>query len=117
MHRHENVHIIVPNERLADHVAYQLGYFAIGLENVDFCVIPTDDVWVRDSLLTDAAHSNYLVANGVVLVPVFGNANDETAKAIIGEQFPGREVVGIDSVAIVENGGAIHCVTQQQPAV
>jgi agmatine/peptidylarginine deiminase len=72
------------------------------------------DAW-RVSPLTDAAYSNYLVANGVVLVPVFGNANDEQAKKIIGEQFPDREVIGIDCVSLNEDGGAIHCVTQQQP--
>lgn len=71
----------------------------------------------RHSTLTDAAYSNYLVSNGVVLVPVFGNAHDERAKAIIAEQFPSRKVVGIDAVAMVENGGAIHCATQQQPAI
>jgi agmatine deiminase len=69
------------------------------------------------SALTDAVYSNYLVANGVVLVPVFGNVNDDKAKKIIGEQFPDREVVGIDCVALNEDGGAIHCVTQQQPYV
>ena len=33
----------------------------------------------------------------------------------IGELFPDREVIGIDCVALNEDGGAIHCVTQQQP--
>jgi agmatine deiminase len=65
--------------------------------------------------LTDAAYSNYLVANEVVLVPVFGNVNDQRAKKIIQEQFPDRQVIGIDVVSLNENGGAIHCVTQQQP--
>ncbi|MCD6600083.1 MAG: agmatine deiminase family protein [Dehalococcoidia bacterium] len=64
---------------------------------------------------TDAAYSNFLIANGVVLVPVFGNVNDDRAKRIIGEQFPGRDIIGINCVALNEGGGAIHCVTQQQP--
>ena len=69
----------------------------------------------RQSTFTDAAYSNYLVANGLVLVPVFGHANDERAKAIISEQFPRREVIGIDAVGLIEDGGAIGCVTQPQP--
>ncbi|MFN2190608.1 MAG: agmatine/peptidylarginine deiminase [Candidatus Promineifilaceae bacterium] len=69
----------------------------------------------RTSKYTDAAYSNYYVANGVVLVPVFGNAYDERAKSIIKEHFPDREIVGIDAVSLTEDGGAIHCVTQQQP--
>jgi len=67
------------------------------------------------SVQTDASYTNYLVANDVVLVPVFGNVNDDRAKKIIGEQFPGREIIGINCVALSENGGEIHCVTQQQP--
>lgn len=69
----------------------------------------------RQSTFTDAAYSNYLVANGVVLVPVFGHAHDERAKAIIAEQFPDREIIGIDAVGLIEHGGAIGCVTQPQP--
>ena len=77
--------------------------------------VANDSVW-RESHFTDAAYSNYLVANGVVLVPIFGNVNDDRAMGIIGEQFPDREIVGLDVVSLVEDGGAIHCVTQQQPA-
>ena len=69
----------------------------------------------RGTTLTDAAYSNYLVANGVVLVPVFGSAHDAQAKAIISEQFSDREVIGIDAVGLIEHGGAIGCVTQPQP--
>ncbi|HUS97958.1 MAG TPA: agmatine deiminase family protein [Hyphomicrobiaceae bacterium] len=65
--------------------------------------------------LTDASYSNYLVTNGLVLVPVYGRPEDERAKAIIAEHFPGREVVGISAISSTEQGGAIHCVTQQQP--
>jgi agmatine/peptidylarginine deiminase len=65
--------------------------------------------------MVDALYSNYLVANGVVLVPVFGHAHDPRAKDIIAEQFPGRDVIGIDAVGLIEHGGAIGCVTQPQP--
>lgn len=60
-------------------------------------------------------YCNYYVANNVVLVPVYGNINDDRAKRIIGEQFPSREVIGINVLGLVDFGGALHCVTQQQP--
>ncbi|MBC8505973.1 MAG: agmatine deiminase family protein [Anaerolineales bacterium] len=69
----------------------------------------------RRSTLTDAAYSNYLIANDIVLVPVYGHAHDKRALAIIAEHFPGREVVAIEVVALIEHGGAIGCVTQPQP--
>ena len=66
---------------------------------------------------TDASYSNYLVTNGLVLVPVYGRPEDVRAKAILTEHFPDREVVGVSAISLTEQGGAIHCVTQQQPAV
>jgi agmatine deiminase len=69
----------------------------------------------RASTFTDAAYSNYLIANNVVLVPVYGHRNDEYALKIIEEHFPGREVIGIEVLALIEHGGAIGCVTQPQP--
>lgn len=66
---------------------------------------------------TDASYSNYLVTNGLVLVPVYGRPEDTRAKALIAEHFPGREAVGISAISMTEQGGAIHCVTQQQPAL
>ncbi len=60
-------------------------------------------------------YANYYIANNVVLVPVYGDANDARAKSIIAEHFPGREIVGILAHMLAELGGMIHCVTQQQP--
>jgi agmatine deiminase len=62
-------------------------------------------------------YANFYVANDIVLVPVYGDANDAKAKAIIAEHFPGRQVVGILAHMLAELGGMIHCVTQQQPDV
>jgi len=63
-----------------------------------------------------ASHANFYIANGVVLVPIFGGASDARALAILRELFPDREIVGIDCAALVSGLGAIHCVTQQEPA-
>lgn len=62
------------------------------------------------------SYVNYYVANGVVLVPNYGDTNDKIANEIIQKQYPDRKVIGIDVRNLYENGGMIHCVTQQQPA-
>jgi agmatine deiminase len=62
-------------------------------------------------------YANFYVANGVVLVPVYGDGNDADALSIIAEHFPDREIIGILAHVLAELGGMIHCVTQQQPAV
>jgi len=63
-----------------------------------------------------ASHANFYLANGVALVPVFGVPSDARALAILRELLPGREVIGIPSRELVSGFGAVHCVTQQEPA-
>lgn len=69
-----------------------------------------------NGLRSPASHANFYVANGVVLLPVFGSASDARAAAILREHFPGRDVVPIRCNELVSGLGAIHCVTQQEPA-
>ena len=60
---------------------------------------------------------NYYVGNGFVLVPVCGPPADGEMASLIGEQYPGREVVALDVGAVLaKGGGGIHCITQQVPA-
>jgi agmatine deiminase len=63
-----------------------------------------------------ASYANFYIANGLVLVPTFNDARDRTALSILHELFPGRDVVGIHSVDLIWGLGALHCMTQQQPA-
>ena len=55
------------------------------------------------------------MANNKVLVPKYNDPKDEVAKGILQSLYPGKTVVGIDVRNLYENGGMVHCVTQQQP--
>jgi agmatine deiminase len=61
------------------------------------------------------SYINYYIANNKVLVPNYNDPNDTVANGIIQTLYPTRTVVGIDVRNLYENGGMIHCVTQQQP--
>jgi agmatine deiminase len=63
-----------------------------------------------------ASYANFYIANKLVLVPTFNDSNDRVALSILAKAFPGREVVGIHSVELIWGLGALHCMTQQQPA-
>ncbi len=62
-----------------------------------------------------ASYANFYIANGVVLVPLYGHKNDKIALNILEDVFADRTVVGIPCAPLVLGLGAIHCVTQQQP--
>ncbi len=71
--------------------------------------------WREDRL--PGTYANFLVVNDAVLVPTYRQPErDARALAIIGECFPGRTPVAFDCLDILLEGGAIHCLTQQQPA-
>lgn len=67
--------------------------------------------------LLPASYVNFLIVNGGVIVPTFRQGrNDDRALGMIRELFPDREIIGIDCLDLVEEGGTLHCISQQQPA-
>ncbi len=63
-----------------------------------------------------ASYANFYVANQTVLVPTFNDPADRQALGVLARVFPGRTVTGIDCTALIWGLGALHCMTQQQPA-
>jgi agmatine deiminase len=61
------------------------------------------------------SYVNFYVGNTRVLVPSYNDPNDSVAKNILQRLYPTKTVVSIDVRNLYENGGMIHCVTQQQP--
>lgn len=64
-----------------------------------------------------ASYANFYIANKVVVVPIFNDKNDERALQIIQSCFPGRKVIGINSVDIIWGLGSFHCLSQQEPKI
>lgn len=63
-----------------------------------------------------ASHMNFLIANGAVIVPTYG---DQTAARLACEGlatvFADREIIALPSMAILSGGGSFHCISQQEP--
>lgn len=64
-----------------------------------------------------ASYANFLLANGLVLVPTFNDPLDRQALGLLAELFPERRVVGIHSLDLVLGLGSVHCSTHHEPSI
>jgi agmatine/peptidylarginine deiminase len=71
---------------------------------------------VDDGRRLAASYANYLIVNGAVLVPAYGDAVDNEAARVIGEAYPGRTIVQVPCRPLIWQNGSLHCITMQLPA-
>lgn len=67
----------------------------------------------EDGRRLPAGYANFLIINGAVLVPVYGDPADARALEVLGELFPEREILPFDCRVLVHQGGSLHCITMQ----
>ena len=63
-----------------------------------------------------ASYANFLIVNGAVLMPVYGDAADARAQAVLAEAFPDREIVPVPCRPLIWQNGSLHCISMQLPA-
>jgi agmatine/peptidylarginine deiminase len=62
-----------------------------------------------------ASYANFLIVNGAVLMPAYGDEADARAQAVLAEAFPDREIVAIPCRPLIWQNGSLHCLTMQLP--
>lgn len=63
------------------------------------------------------SYINFYTANTVVLMPSYNDPNDNVARNRLQKLYPSKMVIKIDVRNLYREGGMVHCVTQQQPAL
>jgi agmatine deiminase len=62
-----------------------------------------------------ATYANFLIMNQAVLLPVYGQDQDQDAVMIMKKIFPDREIIGINCLSLIKQFGSLHCITMQIP--
>lgn len=111
------------NKRDANHALLEENYErALALRDeeeraFDVVVVPMPRAMEHKGQRLPATYLNFLFVNGAMLVPTFGDRkHDALALSTLQEAVPWLEVIGIDCQELIWGLGAIHCLTQQQPA-
>lgn len=63
-----------------------------------------------------ASYANYLILNGAVLMPAYGDPADDAAATVLAQAHPGREIVQVPCRPLIWQNGSLHCITMQLPA-
>lgn len=72
----------------------------------------------EDGRLT-LSYLNFYFVNGGIILPVFGGTaaeTDQLAQRVLQEVFPDRTIRPVNGMAVIREGGNVHCTTQQMPA-
>ncbi|QIL20586.1 agmatine deiminase family protein [Thermomonas sp. HDW16] len=62
-----------------------------------------------------ASYANFLIVNGAVLMPAYGDEADAAAAAVLAVAFPDREIVQVPCRPLIWQNGSLHCITMQLP--
>ncbi|TDK23325.1 agmatine deiminase family protein [Luteimonas aestuarii] len=70
---------------------------------------------IDDGRRLAASYANFLIVNGAVLMPAYGDEADASAAAVLAQAFPGREIVQVPCRPLIWQNGSLHCITMQLP--
>ena len=105
-----------PNFDSLKEIEELLNFYKKGaLKGYKFQALPVPDPIFVDGAQVSASYTNYLILNGAVIVPSFGQEKDKEALSIIKACFPDREAFGFDCLEIIREGGGLHCMSLNQP--
>ena len=60
-----------------------------------------------------ATYANFLITNKSILLPIYQDAKDKEMMALFKRLYPSREIIPINALRLIEEGGSIHCSTMQ----
>ena len=79
-------------------------------------VLRTDaDLHAADGRRLAASYANFLIVNGAVLMPGYGDPAAAAAARVLARAFPDRAIEIVPCRPLIEQNGSLHCVTMQLP--
>ena len=73
----------------------------------------TDAIYNNEKERLPATYANFLITNDALIYPTYSDKNDKIAHKIFVGLFPDKEIIPINCLKLIEQGGSLHCSTIQ----
>ncbi|OFC72716.1 agmatine deiminase family protein [Alteromonas confluentis] len=83
-------------------------------DHQQYC-LPLPEMFNDDNERLPASYANFLICNNAVLLPVYGQPEDDAAIAVAEAAFPRHNVVPVNCATLVRQFGSLHCISMQVP--
>lgn len=77
--------------------------------------LPWADPILDEGRRLAASYANFLIVNGAVIMPGYGDVKDAEAVAVMQQAFPQHEIVQVNCRPLIWQNGSLHCITMQMP--
>jgi len=97
------------------HMEAQLHTFRTN-EDKSYVLIPlpmTDAIYNDKEKRLPATYANFLICNDALLYPTYSDKHDKIIHKIFNGLFPNKEIIPINCLRLIEQGGSLHCSTMQ----
>ncbi len=85
-------------------------------EGKPYTLVPlpmTDGIYNNEGERLPATYANFLICNDALIYPTYGDKHDKIVLEIFKDLFPDKEIIPINSLKLIEQGGSLHCSTMQ----
>ena len=85
-------------------------------EGKPYTLVPlpmTDAIYTQAGDRLPATYANFLICNTALIYPTYGDKHDKIVHEIFKGLFPKKEIIPINCLKLIEQGGSLHCSTMQ----
>ncbi len=75
----------------------------------------TNAIYSKEGKRLPATYANFLITNNALIYPTYSDKNDNKTGEIFRKLFPSKEIIPVNCLKLIEQGGSIHCSTMQIP--
>ncbi len=79
--------------------------------------LPLPSAKYKNDQRLPATYANFLITNRSILLPIYQDKHDKEMILLFKGLFPSREIIPINALRLIEEGGSIHCSTMHLPSI